>query len=166
MKKILLIPAFIATLIMGLVVGQVGVSANNNDHPQDVVGAWFVNAEGAPYIPHLFTFNSDGTMLTTNPTNVQEDPAQPHGGSNDSVGMGTWRVQNDHGQKFVVGTFKQLNANADDHLPTDTLSVTFKISMDGDQFNGPAQAKLGPLTGPATLSGNRIQIDQAALDSL
>lgn len=166
MKKLLLIPAFIATLIVGLAAGQVGVNADNNDHPQDVVGAWFVDAVGAPYVPHLFTFNSDGTMLTTNPTNVQENPAQPHGGSNDSVGMGTWKVESSNGQKYVVGTFKQLNANAGDHQPADTLSVTFKLTMNGDQFDGPAQAKLGPFTAPATLSGSRIQVDQAAADDL
>lgn len=167
MKKLLLIPVFIATLILGLVVGQVGVNADNQSHPKDVVGAWFVDAAGAPYVPHLFTFNSDGTMLTTNPTNVQENSGDPHGGTNDSVGMGIWRVENSgHGQKYVVGTFKQLNANADDHAPTDTLSVTFKLVMNGDQFSGPAQAKLGPFTAPASLSGNRIQVDQEAADSL
>ena len=30
-------------------------------------GVWYVMAEGAPFQPHLFTFHSDGTMLTHNP---------------------------------------------------------------------------------------------------
>lgn len=167
MKKLLIIPAIIATLMIGLMVGQVGGVKADDDHPQDVVGAWFVDAVGAPYVPHLFTFNSDGTMLTTNPTNVQEDPSDPHGGTNDSVGMGTWKVESVDGHKYVVGTFKQLNANADDHTPADTLSVTFKLTVSGEnQFSGPAQAKLGPFTAPATLTGNKIQVDQEAADSL
>jgi hypothetical protein len=98
----------------------------------DIVGSWEVQAIGAPYQPHLFTFSKDGNMFTTNPTNVQENLSAPHGGTNDSVGMGTWRQDG----KFVYGTFYQLNAFADNHQPTDTLEVRFRVQVNGDKFTG------------------------------
>lgn len=98
----------------------------------DIVGSWEVQAIGAPYQPHLFTFSADGNMFTTNPTNVQENPVAPHGGTNDSVGMGTWHKDG----KYVFGTFYQLNAFADNHQPTDTLEVRFRVQVDGDTFTG------------------------------
>jgi hypothetical protein len=137
------------------------------EHPADIVGAWEVTAV-APYAPHLFTFNSDGTMLSTNPTNVQESPARPHGGTNDSVGMGTWKVVNEHGDRYVVGTFEELNAFVDNHQPADTLSVSFKVMVrdGGNGFDGPASATVGGETDPSHLTGTRIAVDQAAVDAL
>lgn len=166
MKKLLLIPLVLATLAVGLAFSATRTNADESTNPNNIVGAWEVDAEGAPYRPHLFVFHEDGTMLTTNPTNVQEDPLAPHGGTNDSVGMGVWRVENEGGQKYVVGTFEQLNAFADNHQPTDKLSVTFKLSVDGDDFSGPAFATLGENGGPATLTGERILVDEAVLDTL
>jgi hypothetical protein len=166
MKKLLLIPLVLAILSVGMAFNSVRTNADGSDNPQNIVGAWEVDAEGAPYRPHLFVFHDDGTMLTTNPTNVQENPSAPHGGTNDSVGMGVWEVLNEGGQKYVVGTFEQLNAFADDHTPADKLSVTFKLSVDGDDFAGPAFATQGEFGGPATLTGERIVVDEAVLDTL
>lgn len=131
-----------------------------------IVGAWYVDAIGAPYVPHQFTFHADGTLLTTNPTNVQENPNSPHGGTNDSVGMGAWRIVTERRRRYVIGTFKQLNAFAEGHAPTDTLSVSFRLVLHGDEFDGPAIAKLGDLSAPATLHGSRIVIDEAAIEEL
>lgn len=164
MKKLLL-PLAILTLTLGLAGGGFSRASAHHDE-QDLVGAWSVDAQGAPYAPHLFTFNEDGTMLTTNPTNVQEDSAAPHGGSNDSVGMGAWKFKKTHDKDTFIGTFYQLNANADDHTPTDSLSVSFKIKVNGDSFDGTAMAKLGSLTAPATLHGDRLKIDKDAVDAL
>jgi hypothetical protein len=150
MKKLLLIPLVLAILSVGMAFNSVRTNADGSDNPQNIVGAWEVDAEGAPYRPHLFVFHDDGTMLTTNPTNVQENPSAPHGGTNDSVGMGVWEVLNEGGQKYVVGTFEQLNAFADD----------------GDDFAGPAFATQGEFGGPATLTGERIVVDEAVLDTL
>lgn len=125
-----------------------------------------MDAIGAPYVPHLFTFHADGTMSTTNPTNVQEDPEAEHGGTNDSLGMGVWELVDENGTKYVVGTFEQLNAFADNHEPADKLSVTFKLTVDDDTFEGPAIAELGPFTAPATLEGSRILVDEDALAGL
>lgn len=97
-----------------------------------VVGAWQVDAIGAPYVPHQFVFTSDGTMFTTNPTDVQESATAPHGGTNDSLGMGAWH----HDGRAIVGTFYELNAFADNHQPTDTLEVRFRITVSGDRLSG------------------------------
>jgi hypothetical protein len=154
----------VIVLVVALGWGWMAWSDSKN---KDIVGAWEVAAEGAPYVPHLFTFASDGTVFTTNPTNVQEDPSAPNGGTNDSVGMGTWRVEKIDGKNYVVGTFEQLNALADTHEPTDKLFVTFKISLEGDDaFGGPAMAKLGDLSAPANLDGTRIKVDESTLDDL
>lgn len=123
---------FVATV--GIITGVVVVArtvAEAKDRGS-AVGSWEVQAIGAPYPPHLFTFSADGNMFTTNPTNVQEDPAAPHGGTNDSVGMGTWRMSDG----YVFGTFYQLNALADNHQPTDTLEVRFRIQIHGDTLTG------------------------------
>lgn len=166
MKKLLLLPVLLATLTLGLAVAGLPTANANNDR-DDLVGAWSVDADGAPYAPHLFTFNEDGTMLTTNPTNVQEDPAAPHGGTNDSVGMGAWKFKKVHGHDSVyIGTFYQLNANADDHTPTDSLEVTFKIKVTGDTFDGVALARVGSNSGPATLHGERLKINKTDADGL
>lgn len=132
----------------------------------DAVGAWVVQVKGAPFEPHLFIFHSDGTMNTTNPTNVQEDAAKPHGGTNDSLGMGVWTCGK-NGTSEIVGTFSQLNANADDHKPTDSLFVTFKIEVSKDTFVGKAAVKVGDTPVPgATFEGKRITIDESALGGL
>lgn len=167
-KKIIIVPVILAALTGGWIFTSAKASAGNDwdYHTKAIVGAWEVQAIGAPYEPHLFTFHIDGTMTTTNPTNVQEDPSAPHGGTNDSVGMGKWKYTKKDGQRYIVGTFEQLNAFADDHTPTDKLSVTFKIKVDGDTFEGPAIAKQGALSAPATLEGKRIMIDQTTLNEL
>ena len=168
MKKLAVLAVAVVTTVAAGVGGIVfrGDMASA-DHPADIVGAWEVNAV-APYAPHLFTFNSDGTMLSTNPTNVQESAARPHGGTNDSVGMGTWKVVRDHDDRYIEGTFVELNALADNHQPTDKLSVSFKVQVQDDSngFDGPASATVGSETNPSHLTGTRIQVDQAAVDAL
>lgn len=142
------------------------VSAHD-DHPSDIVGVWEVDAV-APYAPHLFTFHEDGTMTTTNPTNVQEKPSQPHGGTNDSLGMGVWKVQKEGNKRVIVGTFEQLNAFADNHKPTDKLSVSFKVQLlnNSSEFDGPAKAKVGNQAQDSGLHGYRVTIDQATVNGL
>lgn len=129
--KTRLIAVGIATfaLMIGGIAAVIPAEANSQN---DIVGSWEVQAIGAKYEPHLFTFEADGNMFSTNPTNVQEDPASAHGGTNDSVGMGTWRKDG----KFIFGTFYELNAFADNHQPTDTLEVRFRVKVDGDKFAG------------------------------
>ncbi len=164
-KRVILSVLAVAVLVLGAVsfANSRNVSANQN--PKDIVGVWEVDAD-APYRPHLFSFHADGTMTTTNPTNVQENPQQPHGGTNDSLGMGVWRVEHEGGKRYIVGTFEQLNAFADNHQPTDKLSVSFKVQVSGDDFSGPASASVGAQTVPSHLTGTRVEIDEAAVDAL
>ncbi|HSX16500.1 MAG TPA: hypothetical protein VLH86_00155 [Patescibacteria group bacterium] len=165
-RKLLVLPLLVAVLSVGFAFANNGkAAAGHEDTSKAIVGAWEVTAD-APYPPHLFTFNADGTMSTTNPTNVQENPSAAHGGTNDSVGMGAWKTVKQHGTTYIVGTFEELNAFADNHQPTDTLSVSFKITVTGNVLDGPAQAKIGTFTVPSHLHGTRIVVDQAAVDSL
>ncbi|HSX35437.1 MAG TPA: hypothetical protein VLH84_00720 [Patescibacteria group bacterium] len=169
MKKILtaLIIFAAASVTAGLSVVGLRPGMASADNPNGIVGVWEVDA-AAPYRPHLFTFNSDGTMISANPTNVQESATAPHGGTNDSLGQGVWQEVNVQGTKFVEGTFEELNAFADNHQPTDTLSVSFKlqVSNDGQGFDGPASASIANQTFPSHLTGVRVNIDQAAVDAL
>jgi hypothetical protein len=164
-KKLLVLPALLAVVTAGLAFTPSQAAANSDNDKDSIVGAWEVDA-AAPYRPHLLTFNEDGTMLTTNPTNVQENPANPHGGTNDSVGMGTWQLQKKQGKTYVVGTFEQVNAFADNHQPTDKLSVSFKVVVDNSSFDGPAVAKVGADAQASHLTGTRIKIDQTAVNGL
>lgn len=168
MKKRLLLPVFaVAVLALGMVTFNNGKSVSANQDSKDVVGVWEVDAD-APYRPHLFTFHEDGTMTTTNPTNVQENAQAAHGGTNDSLGMGVWHLANQHGKRYVVGTFEQLNAFADNHQPTDKLSVSFKVQLtaNGNGFSGPASAHIGSQTVPSHLAGTRVQVDESAVNAL
>ncbi len=170
MKKILILPVLLATVTVGWVLSSGNVGADNDHNNKSIVGAWEVTAD-APYAPHLFTFHEDGTMTTTNPTNVQEKPSAAHGGTNDSLGMGAWKLQKDHGVTYVVGTFEQLNAFADNHQEADTLSVSFKVRLanDGEGFDGPATVKLGGVTvdDDSRITGmQRILVDQDAVGTL
>lgn len=165
-KKLLFVPLAIVALAFGTVFAATQAASAQDDHPRDIVGVWEVTAV-APYAPHLFTFHEDGTMTTTNPTNVQEDTSKPHGGTNDSLGMGVWKVQKQGNQRVIVGTFEQLNAFADNHKPTDTLSVSFKVALlNSNQFDGPAKAKVGSETQDSHLTGSRVTIDQTTVSGL
>jgi len=168
MKKLRLATAAATTLALAIAPLSVNLaSAGNGNAGDKIVGVWEVDA-AAPYRPHLFTFRSDGTMESTNPTNVQENATAAHGGTNDSVGMGVWKETHDGNEQFIVGTFEELNAFADNHQPTDTLSVSFKLHMtDGDNgFDGPASAKVAGDTFPSHLTGARVSVDQGAVDAL
>jgi hypothetical protein len=165
-KKLLLIPLAVLALAVGTAfIANHAVSAHD-DHPSDIVGVWEVEAV-APYAPHLFTFHEDGTMTTTNPTNVQEKPGQPHGGTNDSLGMGVWKVEKQGNKRAIVGTFEQLNAFADNHMPTEKLSVSFKVQLlNSSEFEGPAKAKVGNQAQDSGLHGHRVNFDQTVINNL
>lgn len=167
-KKVFL-PLAAVVLTLGVAVAGLAhrVSASNDHDTSSIVGVWEVTAV-APYAPHLFTFHSDGTMTSTNPTNVQENSAKPHGGTNDSLGMGEWQQVQKGKNTYIVGTFEELNALADNHQPTDKLSVSFKVQLTnhGDGFDGPASATVGSETDPSHLTGTRVNIDYSAVNKL
>src|SRR5437773_1333668 len=101
MKKLLAVLLVVATLAASAAFSAGARTSASSDNANDVVGVWEVDA-AAPYRPHLFTFHEDGTMTTTNPTNVQEDAGALHNGTNDSLGMGVWKTVRQHNQTFVV----------------------------------------------------------------
>jgi hypothetical protein len=145
------VPTLLALLTVGLsfTAGRIGMASATQPN-NSIVGAWEVNAQ-APYVQHLFTFNSDGTMLRTNPTDVQVNSSN----TNDSVGMGTWQEVKHGNTSYVEGTFEELNAFADTHQPASTLYVNFKVTLSGDgtTFDGPASATVGGQTFASHLTG-------------
>jgi hypothetical protein len=167
MKKLFVVPALASLVIVAAVAITGHANATSDRDSSGIVGVWEVTAV-APYAPHLFTFNEDGTMLSTNPTNVQQNPASPHGGTNDSVGMGVWKTEKIHGQSYIVGTFEELNALADTHQPTDKLAVSFKVQITnhGNSFDGPASATVGSETDPSHLTGTHLSVDATAVNAL
>ena len=166
-KKLIALTLALSIVTLGVALAVPSLVKADNDHPDDIVGVWEVDA-AAPYRPHLFSFHADGTMTTTNPTNVQENSSAAHGGTNDSLGMGVWKVQKHGNDRFVIGTFEQLNAFADNHQPTDKLSVSFKVKLtnNGRGFDGPASATVGADTLPSHITGTRVNIDYSAVNGL
>ncbi|HSX06075.1 MAG TPA: hypothetical protein VLF69_06445 [Candidatus Saccharimonadales bacterium] len=166
MRK-LVASAVMAVAVVTAGAGVLGVQSRASaDNPSSIVGAWEVTA-AAPFPAHLFTFNRDGTMISTNPTDVQVNRSN----TNDSVGLGEWKAVNgDNGDHYIEGTFEELNAFADTHQQAPTLTVSFKIKLadNGQTFDGPAVATLiGVETDQSHLTGTkRITIDQDAVDSL
>ncbi|HLV97291.1 MAG TPA: hypothetical protein VKT82_01320 [Ktedonobacterales bacterium] len=124
-----------------------------------IVGAWRVDAEGAPFVPHVALFHADGTCLLHNP-----DAGNPH--TSDSLGVGAWKVEGEHAQT-IMGVFEEINADRDTHQCVSGLRVTFTLTLDGaNAFRGPAEAtyyapdgsRLHDQTHQATLIGIRIAV--------
>jgi len=105
-------------------------------------GVYYVQAQ-APYVPHLMTFHDDGTMTSTNPTNVQDGP---NAGVKvtDSLGMGTWRWMRLQDGWRVLITMVQENALQPARARGPRLHVTALVDVlaQGDEFDGPAVAEL------------------------
>jgi hypothetical protein len=128
--------------------------------PSHIMGSWRVETVGAPYPDHVMMFHEDGTFLIHNPTGVQEDLNDPHGGTHDSVGVGAWEF---HGHQ-VIGTFLELNAYVDDRQPAPDTTVTFKLELSTpDHFAGPAIDSAGR---HVTLFGTRVSVDREAAAGL
>ncbi len=102
-------------------------------------GAYYVLAE-APYGPHLMTFHDDGTMTSTNPSNVQDGPTAGVKVT-DSLGMGTWRwIGHRH---HVLITMVQENALQPARARGPRLHVSARVEVDREgNFAGPAIAEL------------------------
>lgn len=155
MKRLSLL--FLAIILLNLFIFSQAFAGAQKD---SIVGVWEVEVKGAPFAPHLLLFHADGTMLSTNPGNVQLDPADPHGGTHDSLGMGVWKRVTEGDSNVYIGTFCEHNAYADNHQPADTLYVTFKIKIKGDTFSGKALARYGAVVDKVTMIGHhRLKID-------
>ena len=122
-----------------------------------IVGAWRVDAEGAPFVPHVALFHADGTLLIHNP-----DAGNPQ--TSDSLGVGAWKVAGEH-PTTIRGVFEEIMADRETHQCAHRLRVTFLLTLDGaNAFCGPAEAtsyapdgtKLQNRAHQATLIGIRI----------
>jgi hypothetical protein len=110
-----------------------------------VVGVWEVDVVGAPFGPHLFTFHSDHTFLSSNP-----DAGDTN--TSDSDGEGVW-----DGWNTVKGMFKEYDASRGPTPPAGTfvgiLTVTYTIKVKGDSFTGDYTATETSPTGVVEGSG-------------
>lgn len=154
-----------AAVLAALVIVNFAPSANAavvaRDNGRTVVGAWYVDTIGAPFLGHNMAFLSDGIVLIDNP-----DAAEANNSS--SSGKGAW-AKNRQGQ--IVGQFLEVNAYKSGPLANkfwSNLVVTFTLTVRGDRFEGPASAtyydgKRQPIPGladlGATLKGQRITVD-------
>ncbi len=123
-----------------------------------IVGAWRVDAQGAPFVPHVALFFTDGTFLIDNP-----EAGDQH--TSDSLGAGAWERVPQH-PDTIIGTFEEINADRASGHYASLLEVTFTLTMRGaNVFTGPAEATYYTPDGmkqnvqpyPATLTGTRIQ---------
>jgi hypothetical protein len=141
----------------GAVVVCISLSACNPKAgaPNPIVGTWVVEAKGAPFSNHVFSFHDDGTMLQANP-----DAGDTN--TSDSIGMGVWRPDGDH----IKGKFVEMMASRDTGAYASRGEIAFDIKPEGDGFHGMASARFyGPdgtlLRGPvaALLEGRRVRAD-------
>jgi len=147
----------VLSLLLAVVLSlQFSATKANADDSKKVVGNWYVNAVGAPFQPHVMTFHDDMSLMIDNP-----EAGDSH--TSDSVGVGPWA---NTGTNTIKGKFVEVNADRDTHQFVNNLVVTFTLTVDGDSFTGPAEARYydanwnltdGPF--PATLNGTRIKFD-------
>jgi hypothetical protein len=123
-------------------------------HPALIEGSWRVETVGAPYPDHVMIFHPDGTFLIHNPTGVQEDPQDSHGGTHDSIGVGAWELDG----HYILATFFELNAFVDNRQPAPDTTVTMKLKLNSrNEFAGPAIDSAGR---HVTLFGTRVVVDR------
>jgi hypothetical protein len=120
--------------------------------PPPIVGAWFVTIPEAPFQYHMFIFNSDGTVLQSNP-----DAGDAN--TSDSNGLGVWVTDGAR----IKGKFVEVTADRTTREFVSRGEISFLIKVTGDAFGGDASATFydaagrrirGPLA--ATLEGQRV----------
>jgi len=120
---------------------------------QRIVGAWFVKMPEAPFQYHMVIFNSDGTVVQSNP-----DAGDPH--TSDSNGMGSWVADGNR----VIGKFVEITADRTTRAFASRGEISFNIDVTGDSISGSGSARFynvnGALDGAPvafTLSGVRVK---------
>lgn len=159
MKRILLLALALCMTVFWATQSASPSSANVSS---EIVGAWYVDTVGAPFVPHGIIFHADRTLVLTNP-----DAAEAQNSS--SSGYGAWRQS----RRTVTGRFFEVNADKTTNQFTTLLVVTFTVTVHGDTFTGPASASYydgeqnlvaGPF--PATLEGQRFEVTGPVPDPL
>jgi len=124
----------------------------SNVAPLPIVGAWLVRIPEAPFPYHMFIFNSDGTVLQSNP-----DAGDPR--TSDSNGLGVWVADGDR----IKGKLVEITADRTTRQFVSRGEISFQIRVTGNAFGGDASATFydaagrqirGPLA--ATLEGQRV----------
>lgn len=131
-----------------------------------IVGAWEVNAPGAPFPWHVMTFTADGTMSQSNPPAGNRDES-------DSSGHGVWatRVEAaDPGACSVVDAeFVEFKARRGTGEYLGRGVVVLELNVAEGRFTGVAEAYrydvagtlvAGPL--PTSVTGRRIVLGAGA----
>jgi len=126
-----------------------------------ITGAWYFEAIGAPFPPHVMIFNSDKTLISSNPDRGEANNSA-------SSGIGVWDHENlserHHSPQFR-GRFIEVNADPVNHQHSSNLIVDFMVTLTGDRFEGPAQSAIYAPDGmlieqfpEVTLKGQRITL--------
>lgn len=133
-----------------------------------IMGAWFYEAIGAPFAPHLIIFNADHSLVSSNPDRGEANNSA-------SSGIGVWEHDSSDrrpgGGAVIVGRFIEVNADPISHRHTSNLVVDFRVLLDpssNNRFEGPAQSALYEPNGAliehfpeVTLKGQRITLSSA-----
>src|SRR6266446_2951952 len=103
------------------------------DESGSIVGAWQVDAVGAPFRPHVAAFHSDQTMEIDNP-----ESGDSH--TSDRMGFGPWAATQDGNGNVIGGKFVEINADRTTNQFVSKLVVTYHVRVAGNSFTGPAEA--------------------------
>lgn len=131
------------------------VNCDVSDGTNALIGAWQTRATGAPFVAHVFTFHSDGTMLMSGP---------PEGNPKTSLsnGIGPWKKV--EGNSYVA-RFVEIAANRESAAFAGTVVVDLNIDVSCSKFTASAvtnyyEAGGSHAEGPfdAKLDGTRIKL--------
>jgi hypothetical protein len=155
----------VSLILLLVILGTAGIAAFMHFQParasesstDAIVGAWLMDAHGAPFVPHVAIFHADGTFLIDNP-----EAGDPH--TSDSLGAGAWMRDPQH-PNTISGQFQEINADRASAHYASRLVVAFTLTMTGaNAFSGSAEATYYTPDGvkqndqpyPAMLTGQRI----------
>ena len=120
-------------ILIGAMICGCKIQATQKSESNKIIGAWYVDAVGAPFQPHIAIFHSDQTMIINNP-----EFGDPH--TSDSMGMGPWRIDKGGDQAIIKGAFVEINADRTTNKYVSKLVVHYTLTVSGNTFTGPAQA--------------------------
>lgn len=119
-----------------------------------IVGAWHVQAVGAPILHHGFTLHADGILCS-----FQADGGFPQ--DSESDGAGEWQAVS---RDQVKGAFIEFRYSRQTHEYLGSVRVEFEVMVHGDTFTGQAHSRVYDAQGNLlvearpTLSATRITV--------
>ncbi len=94
-----------------------------------IVGAWHLEAVGAPILHHCLVFHADGIVCS-----FQADGGFPT--DSESDGAGSWQMVGNQAK----GVFLEFRYDRASHAYLGSVRVAFTLTVHGDRFSGEAQA--------------------------